>query len=474
MDNIQNLELVALAAGLGIGWLVHWLVDLFYWRSRRVCTKVEEQLRSENGDLAAEITRLRERPDSCAECEARVVELQHTLTARDELIGRLQAEIADTGRPSDNPVDTDILVELLVERLEVSNSSTVAELRQAIDQRYDALEARLEPNPTGAGAYPVEHRQDQGVDPEDLEEGAGSRSAAGLTAVERLGPPHHVPYRIEHQWGGPESTWRAGAAWILGGRAGRPIVALDCAARPGGNGFVGRVTYEGGEPAELRASKTGHNTYRVEERSDERSPWIDAGTWLIGARWDHELSALQLSSSDGGITLDGTCQYRGEQALGFRGRATDGGIYLVDSRFSEEVSLWILGESADEAVRSLRFTSDDDGRTFRGTYSSDGESVTSIRCARWAGNAYHAETLAPAATEWKNAGLWVVGSSGKENVVAVELRSTDGVTLSGPVTYENGVVDVVHCRPAQSATAALIGSSPGSLATAAAIDEGVD
>ena len=68
--------LIWVVLGLLIGWALHWLLDFFFWRNKRVCTEYEQELettigvlRQENTSLSADVTALNARVGRAAELE---------------------------------------------------------------------------------------------------------------------------------------------------------------------------------------------------------------------------------------------------------------------------------------------------------------------------------------------------------------------------------------------------------------------
>ncbi|NTV99985.1 MAG: hypothetical protein HGA19_01630, partial [Oscillochloris sp.] len=58
-------------------------------------------------------------------------------------------------------------------------------------------------------------------------------------------------------------------------------------------------------------------SYAVENQwGGEEAPWHPGGTWEIGSRDNQLVINLDLSSTDGGETLNGTITYVGEGPIG--------------------------------------------------------------------------------------------------------------------------------------------------------------
>jgi hypothetical protein len=106
------------------------------------------------------------------------------------------------------------------------------------------------------------------------------------------------------------------------------------------------------------------------------APWHAGGVWVIGCRAGQNVVALNITSSDNGKTLTGTMTYAGEGPIGFRASLTQQNTYVVQNQ--------------------------------------------------WGGSA------AP----WHEGGTWIIGCRTGQNVVALNLNSSDnGKTLTGTMTY---------------------------------------
>jgi hypothetical protein len=136
-------------------------------------------------------------------------------------------------------------------------------------------------------------------------------------------PPAPAPvgrYTVENQWGGSSAPWHAGGTWVLGARAGQPVVAIDVRSADGGATLTGTMTYRGEGPIGFRGTRTAANTYRVENQwGGSAAPWHEGGVWTIGGRANQNVIALSVSSADQGTNLTGTMTYAGEGPIGFRG-----------------------------------------------------------------------------------------------------------------------------------------------------------
>lgn len=126
-------------------------------------------------------------------------------------------------------------------------------------------------------------------------------------------------YLTENQWGGSSAPWHQGGLFVIGCRGNQAIVALHATSGDGGRTFSGTTTYVGEGPIGFKAVKTMSNTYDTQNQwGGDSAPWHPGGSWILGARAGQALVAVDISSSDGGNTLNGTITYAGEGPIGFK------------------------------------------------------------------------------------------------------------------------------------------------------------
>ena len=126
-------------------------------------------------------------------------------------------------------------------------------------------------------------------------------------------------YDVENQWGGPSAPWNDGGVWIIGGRSGQSVIALNISSSDNGTTLNGTMAYAGEGAIGFRASLTQSNTYVVENQwGGSSAPWNPGGTWLLGGRVNQNVVAIVISSSDNGDNLTGTMTYAGEGPIAFR------------------------------------------------------------------------------------------------------------------------------------------------------------
>ncbi|WP_412061793.1 hypothetical protein [Rubrivirga sp. IMCC45206] len=266
---------------------------------------------------------------------------------------------------------------------------------------------------------------------EDAPSGVSSRTTALRSQL----------YRVEHQADG-DGRWREGGSWVMGTRSGERLTALSGSSDDGGFTLEGLWSYGSDDLTAFRATMTAHNTYEVEAQiGGEDGPWQPAGTWLLGARVEHHVVALDLTSEDGGETLAGTCRYEDEPQFTVRCQTADGGVYAVTSDDNETPTCWVIGR--DRPLQSLVCRSDDDGLSLLGSCDIGG-TVLGFRAVRWAGNAYHTEVRSASGGGWTDSGMWVLGSRKDVNLVSVHLEGRG--TLTGPCAYAGERPQRVTCR----------------------------
>jgi hypothetical protein len=126
-------------------------------------------------------------------------------------------------------------------------------------------------------------------------------------------------FTVQNQWGGNSAPWNPGGIYIMGCRSGQNIVALTISSSDNGKTLTGTMTYAGEGPIGFRATQFANNNYTVENQwGGPSAPWHPGGKWLIGARENQAVVALNISSADGGLNLNGTMTYAGEGPIGFR------------------------------------------------------------------------------------------------------------------------------------------------------------
>lgn len=112
--------------------------------------------------------------------------------------------------------------------------------------------------------------------------------------------------------GGGTITLGTGGIMVLGAKANTAPIDIDLSSSDGGKTLQGTMTYEGMSTTSvnLQLYNLALNTYIV-QGSQERL--------VIGARDNQNIVKLKVSSTDGGLTLNGEMQYAGDGVIGFAG-----------------------------------------------------------------------------------------------------------------------------------------------------------
>lgn len=130
----------------------------------------------------------------------------------------------------------------------------------------------------------------------------------------------HNNYATQNQWGGSSAPWHNGGTWVIGARNNQHVVEVNATSTDGGATLTGSMTYAGEGPIGFIATLVGNNTYQVQNQwGGSSAPWHPGGAWLMGCRPNQNVVALNISSTDGGQTLNGTMTYAGEGPIGFTG-----------------------------------------------------------------------------------------------------------------------------------------------------------
>lgn len=251
-------------------------------------------------------------------------------------------------------------------------------------------------------------------------------------------------YQVHNQWGGSSAPWHEGGVWVIGGRSGQPVVALHVSSNDNGKTLVGTMTYKGEGPIGFKASQTQTNTYVVENQwGGTSAPWHPGGTWLIGCRTSQNVVAIDITSSDEGKTFNGTMTYAGEGPIGFKSEAVDGGVYDVENQWGGSSApwhpggIWVMGCRDNQIVVAVKITSGDGGKSLQGTNTYAGEGPIGFKGIQIVSNTYTVENQwGGSSAPWHPGGSWVLGCRTGQNVVALDVTSSDnGNSLQGTNTY---------------------------------------
>jgi hypothetical protein len=250
-------------------------------------------------------------------------------------------------------------------------------------------------------------------------------------------------YNVQNQWGGSSAPWHEGGMWVIGGRTDQNVVALNVTSSDGGNTLTGTMTYVGEGPIGFRATLTQSNTYAVENQwGGSSAPWHPGGTWVIGCRANQNVIAVDITSNDGGNTLTGTMTYVGEGPIGFKSASADGGVYTVENQWGGSSApwhpggIWVMGCRANQNVIAVNITSSDGGNTLAGTMTYAGEGPIGFKGTLFGSNNYTVENQwGGSSAPWHPGGIWLIGCRAGQKVVALNIESSNGSTLTGTMTY---------------------------------------
>ena len=124
--------------------------------------------------------------------------------------------------------------------------------------------------------------------------------------------------------------------------------------------------------------------YRFQyKQGDKLAPWHNAGVFKIGDPAMEPIKALNITSSDGGETLDLTVTYDGEdnpsESPNFIANHRQQNFYDVDelrdagTEDSNEIGQWCFGARESQKIVQMNITSSDNGHTFKGKMTYQGE-----------------------------------------------------------------------------------------------------
>lgn len=185
-------------------------------------------------------------------------------------------------------------------------------------------------------------------------------------------------YKVENQWGGSTAPWHPGGNWVIGGRDGQPVVALQVKGSDGN--LEGTMTYEGEGHIGFKGALTAGSSYLAENQwGGSTAPWHPGGTFVLGARKGQNPVAFDIASKDGGKSFTGTMTYDGEGPIGFRAKQSVGNTYVTENQWGGSSAPWnpggdlLIGCRTEQRAVALKIDSKDKGATFTGTMTYDGE-----------------------------------------------------------------------------------------------------
>lgn len=186
--------------------------------------------------------------------------------------------------------------------------------------------------------------------------------------------------------------------------------------------------------------------YKVENQwGGSSEPWHEGGTWLLGTRTAQNVVQVNISSTDGGITLSGTITYFGEGPIGFRGTLIAANQYSTENQWGGSSApwhpggMWVLGSRATQNLIAANLVSTDGGQTFDGSLSTItyvGEGPIGFRATYIGNNQYTTENQwGGSSAPWHPGGMWTIGARSNQLVTNLNVSSPDGIILSGTNTY---------------------------------------
>lgn len=251
-------------------------------------------------------------------------------------------------------------------------------------------------------------------------------------------------YKVKNQWGGSKKPWHEGGTWILGCRPDQEVTHINITSEDGGKTFTGSMVYQGEGSIEVKATQIAGNNYKVENQwGGEEAEWHPGGNWIIGGRTGQNAVQLTVNADESGLI--GTMTYEGEGPIGFDASKETGTSYTVDNQWGGDNAEWnpggsfILGTRPGQKPVAFDISSDDEGKTFTGTMTYDGEGPIGFKAELSTANNYHVENQwggdeAP----WHEGGEMVIGARDGQNAIKLAISSDDnGDTFNGTMTYSD-------------------------------------
>jgi hypothetical protein len=251
-------------------------------------------------------------------------------------------------------------------------------------------------------------------------------------------------YSVQNQWGGSSAPWHDGGVFILGCRGTQLVVGLQIQSSDGGKTFHGQMTYAGEGPIGFQAIQNSGNLYTVQNQwGGNNAPWHPGGEWIIGARDNQNVVAVNITSPDGGKSFNGSMTYAGEGPIGFKAEISGDYHYAAQNQWGgnsapwHDAGVWILCGRSNQNTVAIDITSADNGKTLNGTMTYAGEGPIGFKGTLTTWNTYTVENQwggneAP----WHPGGSFIIGNRVNQNVVLLKVSSADGgKTLTGENTY---------------------------------------
>jgi hypothetical protein len=248
-------------------------------------------------------------------------------------------------------------------------------------------------------------------------------------------------YNVENQWGGSSAPWVYGFTWLLGGRKDQFIVSAEIGSKDHGETFNGSITYNGEGPIDFKAKQEFGNTYSVEVRwGGSSAPWHVDGSWIIGGRDNQRCIQLNVTASGRDNILNGSMIYDGEGEIGFKGMIVPS--YQVENQWGGPSApwnpggIWVLSGRCNQNVVSMDIKSKDNGKSFEGTMTYEGEGPIGFKGTQISYNNYEVyNQWGGSSAPWHRGGDMIIGCRENQRVVQLNFTSKNGENLTGEMIY---------------------------------------
>lgn len=250
-------------------------------------------------------------------------------------------------------------------------------------------------------------------------------------------------YQVQNYQGGPCPSWIPGSTWLLGSREDQYLVEIDIRSRDCGRTLRGTVTYNGEGPIELFAEQEYGNMYNVKVRwGGSSGTWHDEGIWVIGGRCKQRCTRLKVTASDDGRVLVGVMNYSCEKTIGFVGIFIPS--YEVENQWGGSSApwhyggTWVLSGRTNQNVVAMDIKSTDGGCTLEGTMTYKGEGPIGFRAVNIVANNYEVyNQWGGSSAPWHRSGDMIIGGRETQRVIELKFNSNNnGQTLNGQMKYE--------------------------------------
>jgi hypothetical protein len=212
-------------------------------------------------------------------------------------------------------------------------------------------------------------------------------------------------YRVQNQWGGTSAPWHDGGEWIIGCREGQNVVSINVTSSDNGATLNGTMTYAGEGPIGFKSDLQDGAVYSAENQwGGTSAPWHDGGVFVLGCR-DQAVISVDISSNDGGKTLNGTMTYANEGPIACKATSLGANNYQVENQWGGSSApwhnggIWLIGCRTSQRVTKLQVKSADNGNTTSGTMTYAGEGPIGIKAIEMPLTTAEASTQAKATSQ---------------------------------------------------------------------------